>query len=57
MDAATAQAAGTDFAGVLHGMTTREELEAYPHVAIVDDLGVSCPSRFDVFAQYKVPSP
>ena len=38
VDAATAQAAGTDFAGVLHGMTTREELEAYPHVAIVDDL-------------------
>ena len=31
-------AAGTDFAGVLHGMTTREELEVYPHVAIVDDL-------------------
>ena len=30
--------AATDFAGVLHGMTTREELEAYPHVAIVDDL-------------------
>ena len=38
VDAATAQSAGTDFAGVLHGMTTREELEAYPHVAIVDDL-------------------
>ena len=38
VDAATAQAAGTDFAGVLHGMTTREELEVYPHVAIVDDL-------------------
>ena len=38
VDAATAQAAGTDFSGVLHGMTTREELEAYPHVAIVDDL-------------------
>ena len=38
VDAATAQAAGTDFAGVLHGMTTREELDAYPHVAIVDDL-------------------
>lgn len=37
VDAATAQAAGTDFAGVLHGMTTREELEAYPHVAIVED--------------------
>ena len=38
VDAATAQAAGTDFSGVLHGMTTREELEVYPHVAIVDDL-------------------
>ncbi len=38
VDAATAQAAGTDFAGVLHGVTTREELEAYPHVAVVDDL-------------------
>ena len=37
-DAATAQAAGTDFAGVLHGMTTCEELKTYPHVAIVDDL-------------------
>ncbi|HAC41911.1 MAG TPA: serine kinase [Paraprevotella xylaniphila] len=38
VDAATAQAAGTDFSGVLHGMTTREELKTYPHVAIVDDL-------------------
>lgn len=38
VDALTAQAAGTDFAGVLHGVTTRGELEAYPHVAIVDDL-------------------
>ena len=38
VDAATAQAAGTDFAGVWHGMTTCEELKTYPHVAIVDDL-------------------
>ena len=38
VDAATEQAAGTDFAGVLHGMTTCEELKTYPHVAIVDDL-------------------
>ena len=38
VDAATAQAAGTDFAGVLHGMTTCEEVTTYPHVAIVDDL-------------------
>lgn len=38
VDAETAQAAGVDFAGVLHGMTTREELAAYPHVVIADDL-------------------
>lgn len=38
VDAETAQAAQVDFAGVLHGMTSREELEAYPHVAILPDL-------------------
>ncbi len=38
VDAETAQAAGMDFAGVLHGATTTEELEAYPHVAIMKDL-------------------
>lgn len=38
VDAETARNAGTDFAGVLHGMTTREELAAYPHVAILNDL-------------------
>ena len=38
VDAETAQAAGVDFAGVLHGMTTREELAAYPNVCIMDDL-------------------
>ena len=38
VDAETAQAAGVDFAGVLHGMTTREELAAYPYVCIMDDL-------------------
>ena len=31
VDAETAQAAGVDFAGVLHGTTTAEELAAYPH--------------------------
>ena len=36
--AETAQAAGVDFAGVLHGVTTRAELAAYPHVAILADL-------------------
>ena len=38
VDAETAQNAGVDFAGVLHGMTTREELAAYPHVTILPDL-------------------
>lgn len=38
VDAETAQAAGMDFAGVLHGATTAEELEAYPNVAIMKDL-------------------
>lgn len=38
VDAETAQAAGIDFASVLHGATTAEELEAYPHVAIMKDL-------------------
>lgn len=38
VDAATAQAAGIDFAGMLHGVTPREELEAYPHVAVFSSL-------------------
>lgn len=40
VDAETAMAAGVDFTGVLHGMTTREELETYPHVSIGDNLEV-----------------
>lgn len=35
VDAETAQAAQVDFAGVLHGATTYDELAAYPHVAIM----------------------
>lgn len=38
VDAETARNAGVDFAGVLHGMTTLEELEAYPHAGIVTSL-------------------
>lgn len=38
VDAETAQAAGVDFMGVLHGATTRSELETYPHVGIAPDL-------------------
>ena len=38
VDAETAQAAGVDFAGVLHGMTSREELQTYPHQMIIQDL-------------------
>ena len=38
VDAETALNAGVDFTGVLHGMTTREELEAYPHTGIMRSL-------------------
>ena len=44
VDAETAQAAGVDFAGVLHGMTTREELAVYPHVVVADSLRGIVPS-------------
>lgn len=38
VDAQTAKAAGVDFAGVLHGMTTAEELQQYPHKKIMSSL-------------------
>lgn len=38
VDGATARNAGVDFAGILHGVTTREELEKYPHVIITRNL-------------------
>lgn len=38
VDAETARNAGVDFAGVLHGLTTREELAAYPYVCIIPAL-------------------
>lgn len=57
VDAATAQAAGTDFAGVLHGMTTCEELKLIPTWLSWTTFGGSCPSRFNIFAQYNAPSP
>lgn len=38
VDAETAQNAGVDFAGVLNGMTTTEELHAYPHRTIMSNL-------------------
>lgn len=38
VDAETAQAAGVDFVGITHGMTTREELAAYPHLKIISTL-------------------
>ena len=40
VDAETAKNAGVDFIGVLHGMTTKEELQAYPHILIGDTLDV-----------------
>lgn len=38
VDAETAQAAGVDFVGVTNGMTTAEELAAYPHREIIGSL-------------------
>ena len=38
VDAETAQNAGVDFAGVLNGMTTANELKAYPHRIIMNSL-------------------
>ncbi len=38
IDAETAEAAGVDFAGVLHGVTTAEQLRQYPHVKIMNTL-------------------
>lgn len=38
VDAETALAAGVDFAGVTHGMTTTEELSQYPHWKIMSTL-------------------
>lgn len=40
VDAETAQLAKVDFVGVLNGMTTREELAAYPHRQILDNLSL-----------------
>lgn len=39
VDAETARNAGVDFAGVLNGMTTADELRAYPHRMIMENLG------------------
>lgn len=52
VDALTAQAAGVDFAGVLHGVTTREELQAYPHQSITSTL-----SRLPGVKKGAVPEP
>ena len=38
VDAETARNARVDFAGVLNGMTTAEELQAYPHKIIMRNL-------------------
>lgn len=38
IDAETARAAGVDFAGVTHGVTTAEELSKYPHRRIMTTL-------------------
>ena len=39
VDAETALAAGVDFAGITHGVTTADELACYPHCRIMASLG------------------
>ena len=38
IDAQAAQNAKIDFVGVTTGTTSREKLESYPHIAVLDDL-------------------
>ena len=38
IDAQAAQNAKIDFVGVTTGTTSREKLESYPHVAVLDNL-------------------
>lgn len=38
IDAKTAQAAGVDFVGITSGVTTKIELEEFPHIAILKDI-------------------
>lgn len=44
VDAQAAQAAQVDFVGVLNGMTTRNELAAYPHRQILENLSLLPPA-------------
>ena len=56
VDAEAAQQAQVDFAGVLHGMTTKEELEGYPHLLIMNDLTplISKEKKSDRFRKIKL---
>ena len=38
IDAQAAQNAKIDFVGVTTGTTSREKIESYPHIAVLDDL-------------------
>lgn len=54
VDAETALRAKVDFVGVLNGMTTREELAAYPHRQILDSLSLlPLVERFSPYAPAK----
>ena len=55
VDAEAAQHAKVDFAGVLHGMTTKEELLPFPHSLIMNDLTelISKDSNSDRFHKLK----
>ncbi|MEG0519164.1 MAG: HAD-IA family hydrolase [Bacteroidales bacterium] len=50
VDAQTAQAAGVDFVGITHGVTTAAELDKYPHRKIISELDELLETRVPYFS-------
>lgn len=57
VDAETAQAAGVDFAGITHGVTTVQELSKYPHWKIMSTLEELLESPKEPLPTTKLPTP
>ncbi len=57
VDAETAQAAGVDFAGVTHGVTTAKELEKYPHWKIMSTLEELLATQEEHPSTFKIEEP
>lgn len=57
IDAEAAQAAGIDFAGVTHGVTTAKELSKYPHLKIMGSLEELLEDKEKQPAPYEIEKP